>query len=394
VYIVGAFFVNSLLLISQLDSVPSPTGAQLATWIFSVLLELAIFSLYTIVNANKPRVDKWLAVETGVNLVRILILLALIGLYLAFTYTGPRESKINREISSSSQESAPLLNSNNQPNEDTTTVEDGHGHANGHANGTAQNYGTTPDASKSKNAEPETEPGWVRPAKTPSRSWWEYLKSYSVLFPYLWPSKDRRLQMMVLICVVVVALQRWINVLVPIQVGKITDELSIEEGGFRQVPWVSILMYIMYRLLQGNNGLLGAIRSALWIPVSQYSYREISVASFEHVHNLSLDFHLGKKTGEVLSAMNKGNSINTFLEQVTFNVVPMIVDLGVAIGYFLIAFDAYYALVITVITFWYIYLTIRMAAWRADIRRDMVNADREQDAVKYVQSFSGTRSWY
>jgi ABC-type transport system involved in Fe-S cluster assembly fused permease/ATPase subunit len=121
---------------------------------------------------------------------------------------------------------------------------------------------------------------------------------------------------------------------------------------------------------------------ACWIPVSQYSYRELSVAAFEHVHSLSLDFHLGKKTGEVLSALGKGSSINTFLEQVTFQVVPMLIDLAIAIGYFLIKFDAYYALVIAIVTFWYIYLTIRMAQWRAEIRREMVNADREEDAVK------------
>ncbi|KAH5991118.1 hypothetical protein HBI60_257480 [Parastagonospora nodorum] len=124
------------------------------------------------------------------------------------------------------------------------------------------------------------------------------------------------------------------------------------------------------------------MRSALWIPVSQYSYRELSVAAFEHVHSLSLDFHLGKKTGEILSALGKGSSINTFLEQVTFQVVPMLIDLAAAIGYFLYKFDAYYALLIAIITFWYIYLTVRMAQWRAEIRREMVNADREEDAVK------------
>lgn len=87
-------------------------------------------------------------------------------------------------------------------------------------------------------------------------------------------------------------------------------------------------------------GVLGAMRSALWIPVGQYSYQSLSTSSFEHVHSLSLDFHLGKKTGEVLSALSKGNAINNFLETVTFQVVPMLVDLAVAIGYFFIKFDA------------------------------------------------------
>jgi ABC-type transport system involved in Fe-S cluster assembly fused permease/ATPase subunit len=108
----------------------------------------------------------------------------------------------------------------------------------------------------------------------------------------------------------------------------------------------------------------------------------LSTASFEHVHSLSLDFHLGKRTGEVLSALSKGNAINNFLEQVTFSMLPMIFDLGVAIVYFGVAFDAYYALVVAIITFSYLYLTIRMARWRSDQRRQMTNLSREEDAVK------------
>lgn len=129
-------------------------------------------------------------------------------------------------------------------------------------------------------------------------------------------------------------------------------------------------------------GVLGAMRSALWIPVGQYSYQALSTSAFEHVHSLSLDFHLGKKTGEVLSALSKGNAINNFLEMVSFQVVPMLVDLAVAVGYFLIEFDAYFALIVAVVTFLYLYLTIRLAQWRADIRREMTNKSREEDAVK------------
>jgi ABC-type transport system involved in Fe-S cluster assembly fused permease/ATPase subunit len=79
--------------------------------------------------------------------------------------------------------------------------------------------------------------------------------------------------------------------------------------------------------------------------------------------------------------MSKGASINTFLEQVTFSVFPMLIDLGVAIVYFSERFDNYYSLTITIVTFWYLYLTIRLAQWRAEQRRRMVNADREEDAV-------------
>jgi hypothetical protein len=341
-------------------------------------MEAIMYVAYTTVIVRTHRMDHWDKSEIAVNSVRLVLLFVLANLFLLFN-TKPIKTLPD---SGEASEATSLLNSNGEANGSTN------GNAIGAANGTNKvtavstlngaPYGTISTPSK----EPDTdEPGWARPAKAPPRSWWEYIKGYSIFFPYLWPSKDRRLQVMVLLCIGIVALQRVINVLVVYQVGVITDDLSGDNGPTK-TPWGPICLYIVYRLLQGNNGLLGAARSTLWIPISQYSYRALSVASFEHVHSLSLDFHLGKKTGEVLSALGKGSSINTFLEQITFNVIPMIVDLAVAIAYFLTVFDAYYALVITVITFWYVYLTIRMAAWRADIRRDMVNADREEDAVK------------
>ncbi|OCK85014.1 heavy metal tolerance protein precursor [Lepidopterella palustris CBS 459.81] len=384
IYLVGAFFVYSLLVISLLDSKPAPNSSHLTTWICAVVLEVVLlaasFSLYTHTHRDpgvgKPperplrfKMTEWEITEVTLDLVRIILLLALIGFYAIFV--GQRRERKPTNAPGPSESTSLLSESR---------AENGQ---NGHANG---GYGSTMPVG-GRHAHTEGAPaGWSRPVGVPSRSWWEYIKGYHVFFPYLWPSKDRRLQIVVIVCFIIVVIQRVINLWVPYQVGVITNELSGEsgrdDGGKIRMPWGPICLYVFLRLMQGNNGLLGAVRATLWIPIGQYSYRELSVAAFEHVHSLSLDFHLGKKTGEVLSALGKGSSINTFLEQVTFQVVPMLVDLCVAIGYFLIAFDAYYALVVTVVTFWYIYLTIRMAQWRAEIRRQMVNADREEDAVK------------
>lgn len=380
IYLVGSFFVYGLFLISLLDSKPSPTAAHLSTWVVGLVLEAVLvacsLALYTHAhyqptagNPENPKLrfymTEWEAAEVAIDLLRIVLLLALVGFYVVFVIL--RQTRKTQEAGSSSETTSLLAN----------------GAENGHANGANGNgsYGSVhPVGGKHQHTE-GAPPAWSRPTGAPTRSWWEYIKGYGVFFPYLWPSKDRRLQVMVVICFVLVMAQRVINLLVPDQLGHIVDRLEHRVPGS---PWTAICLFIAFRFLQGTNGVLGAARSALWIPVSQYSYRELSVAAFEHVHSLSLDFHLGKKTGEVLSALGKGSSINTFLEQVTFSVVPMLLDLGAAIGYFLIKYDAYYALVIAIVTFWYIYLTIRMAQWRAEIRREMVNADREEDAVKYV----------
>jgi ABC-type transport system involved in Fe-S cluster assembly fused permease/ATPase subunit len=80
--------------------------------------------------------------------------------------------------------------------------------------------------------------------------------------------------------------------------------------------------------------------------------------------------------------LSKGDAVNTFLESVTFQMMPMLVDLIVAMAYTLWYFDSYYALVIAIVTFWYAYVTIHMASWRADARRQSQTASRAESAVK------------
>jgi uncharacterized membrane protein len=306
---------------------------------------------------------------------RILLVMTLVLLF-AFGSRGKnRNARKESYLAADATERTHLLNGHQRdPHMNGNT--NGNGNANG--NGNVNGYGSSP---KPEDPKP-VEAAWSRPTTVPSTSWWEYLSGYSLFLPYLWPSKSRRLQLTVVVCVVLVLLQRVVNVLVPYQIGEITNALSADDGAEFYIPWGGIMMYAFFRWLQGSQGLIGSLRSFLWIPISQYSYMELSTAAFEHVHSLSLDFHLGKKTGEVLSALSKGNAINTFLEQVTFQVVPMLIDLCVAVGYFLIVFDVYYALVVAIVTFIYLYVTIRMASWRAGIRREMVNASRQEDAVK------------
>ncbi|KAL4808930.1 hypothetical protein BDV18DRAFT_133521 [Aspergillus unguis] len=375
IYVVGSFFDYAIILVSLLDTDPSPTFAQFLPWLLAAPLEIAILSLSISIYSgphHEPAVGSptgghlrkgitmWEVAGVVCNSIRLLVLLILVMLYACSSIRSPSLAhKSARMNGDSPTETTGLLRSSSE-----------NGHAYGSTNGNHN------DQRKSKPADP-----WVRPTTQPSTSWWEYLSGYSLFFPYLWPSKARRLQLVVLVCFILVILQRVVNVLVPLQVKVIVNKLSKQDDEF-QVPWFDICLYILFRWLQGNQGLIGSLRSTLWIPVSQYSYMELSTAAFEHVHGLSLDFHLGKKTGEVLSALSKGSSINTFLEQVTFQVVPMLVDLVVAIVYFLIAFDAYYALVVTIVTFCYLYVTVRMAQWRAEIRRQMVNSSRQEDAVK------------
>lgn len=321
---------------------------------------------------------------------RVCMLIYLVGLYACLRgflskFRGPPKDTENQSVNN--EDGTPLLNGH------ATGHENGNGHAlaHGRANGSAISYRARRRTSEARRAngaakgprQKQTEFAFYRPEKLPHRSWWEYLRGYHVFFPYLWPAKEFRLQMLVLVCFVLVILQRAVNVMVPIRLGILVNALAeASRTGYSAMPWKELVIYLGLKLMQGPSAILGSLRSMLWIPVTQHSYISLQTAAFEHVHTLSLDFHLGKRTGELLSALNKGGSVNQFLEQTTFQVAPTLMDLFVAIGFFWFEFGALYALCATIITFSYLVLTIRMASTRADQRRDMVNADREEEAVK------------
>ncbi|KTW25696.1 hypothetical protein T552_03308 [Pneumocystis carinii B80] len=218
-------------------------------------------------------------------------------------------------------------------------------------------------------------------AKKLENTWWNYIKKFYLFFPYLWPKDILFLQIIIFICFILLIVSRYINILAPQQLGIVTDKL-ISDADKKKNIWISIFLFMFYRFLQGNMGLLGSIRSSLWIPINQHAYRTLSAKAFEHIHTLSLDFHLSKKTGEIITALDHGSSINTFFEMVIFQVLPVIIDIFVAIIYFFIKFDAYFTLNVIIMTISYIYVTIKITEWRTGYRRDMVNKHREEYSIK------------
>ncbi|KAI0392797.1 putative transport protein [Xylariaceae sp. FL0594] len=190
-------------------------------------------------------------------------------------------------------------------------------------------------------------------------------------------AQSRPLQLRAIICFGLLVAQCIINILAPHQLGVVVASL-----GSGTIPHKNILLYILYRGLQGQQGVIGSVRALLWIPISQSTYRRLSSATFAHVLRLSMDFHISKRVGEVMSALGKGGSLNTFLDGFAFQLFPMVADLWIAAVYFLVQFDAYYSFMVIAITWMYIYITIYMAVYRGRARREMALREREMEASK------------
>ena len=231
-------------------------------------------------------------------------------------------------------------------------------------------------------------------------------RKFRLLLPFVWPKRNPFLQFLVLICFVILVAGRGVNLLVPIYYKKIVNELTpssttsnncsksflgldltITVSDNQQVafPVELILLYVLLRFLQGGAvgtmGLLNNLRSFFWIKVQQYTSRTMQVDLFAHLHSLSLRWHLGRKTGEVLSVMDRGtSSITNLLNYIIFSILPTFADIGVAVVFFIIAFDAWFGLIVFVTMAFYLLATIGVTEWRTKYRRDMNERQNEMKA--------------
>ncbi|KFB46836.1 hypothetical protein ZHAS_00014839 [Anopheles sinensis] len=211
------------------------------------------------------------------------------------------------------------------------------------------------------------------------RNAWSKLRT---LLPFLWPKKDVVLQLRVIICFALLIGGRVINLYVPIYNKKIVDSLSVRPIDFR---WDWILMYVGFKFLQGGGtgsmGLLNNLRSFLWIRIQQYTTREIELELFRHLHSLSLRWHLNRKTGEVLRVMDRGtDSINNLLNYILFSITPTIVDILIAVVFFITAFNWWFGFIVFLTMTLYIVATIMVTEWRTKFQRRMNLADNQQKA--------------
>ncbi|XP_077071996.1 ATP-binding cassette sub-family B member 6 [Siphateles boraxobius] len=209
-------------------------------------------------------------------------------------------------------------------------------------------------------------------------AWRDFRRKVCLLVPFMWPRGSVRLQALVILCVGLLGLERVINVFVPIYSRNIVNQLSALES-WRPLA-ITVCVYVLLKFLQGGgvgtSGFVSNLRSFLWTRVQQYTSRVVQVRLFGHLHGLSLRWHLGRRTGDVLRSIDRGtSSVNNLLSYIVFSIVPTIADIVIAIIYFVTYFSAWFGLIVFVCMFLYLTLTILITEWRTKYRREMNTQD-------------------
>ncbi|MDX1710077.1 MAG: ABC transporter ATP-binding protein/permease, partial [Rhodovibrionaceae bacterium] len=216
----------------------------------------------------------------------------------------------------------------------------------------------------------------MRPTTLPSGEvrWSQHLKTLGALLPHLWPAGRPDLRTRVVIALVLLVAAKLASVFVPIILRNAVDALSVDATALA-LPLGLLLAYGLARV--GAQGFAEA-RDAVFARVAQNAMRRVALATFQHLHRLSLRFHLERQTGGLSRAIERGTrGIEFLLFFVLFNVVPTIVEMLLVAGILWGLFDWRFSTVTLLTIGGYVVFTFKVTEWRIAFRRRMNEADSE-----------------
>jgi ATP-binding cassette, subfamily B, heavy metal transporter len=205
-----------------------------------------------------------------------------------------------------------------------------------------------------------------------------YIKTFKLLLPFLWPKKRKDLKTRVSFAVIALILAKIASVSTPLVLGSAVNSLTELKSGINLFMLIPVALVIGYGVTKVIAFTFVEIRDALFSKVSQHSIRQISLTMFQHLHNLSLQFHLNRQTGGLAKYIDRGTKgIDFLLRYVLFNIVPTFFEVFLVSGILFYLYGPWYAVITLVTIGLYSYLTFVITEWRNVYRKRMNKADND-----------------
>jgi ATP-binding cassette subfamily B protein len=208
------------------------------------------------------------------------------------------------------------------------------------------------------------------------------------LWPYIWPADRRDLKGRVVFAMVLIFIAKLATIAVPFTFKWATDALvghaSAPVGPNNWLAWAMAAPVAMTLAYGGTRIVMGVLtqwRDGIFAKVAMHAVRRLAMLTFEHMHLLSLRFHLERKTGGLTRTLERGrNAIETIVRMVLLQLAPTIVELALIVWVLLFHFDWRYVIVIMVTVALYVGFTFYATEWRIGIRRKMNESDNDANA--------------
>ena len=202
-----------------------------------------------------------------------------------------------------------------------------------------------------------------------TRSNWQTVRA---LLPYLWPRHEWALRLRMVFAVVALVAAKIAIVVIPLIYARAVNDLSAKSGVL-VIPAALVVAYGLVRVMSSG---FGELRDGLFAAVQQRAARAVSRETFEHLHRLSMRFHLDRQTGGLSRVILRGaTGIQTVLRLATFQVLPTVLELVLTIGILWHLFGWHYAAVTLLTVATYMAFTLSFTAWRIKFRRQMNETD-------------------
>lgn len=217
--------------------------------------------------------------------------------------------------------------------------------------------------------------------KTVSADSGQTLRTIFNLWPYMWPSDRPDLKIRVLWALFYLVLSKLILISVPYFFKYATNALNIDYTppnwlpAVFAAPVIMVLSYNIARILQAG---LNQLRDALFAKVGQHAVRRLAYQTFVHMHELSLRFHLERRTGGLSRVIERGTKgIEAIVRFSILNTAPTILEFALTAVVLYISYGWRYMIVVALTVGLYTWFTITASNWRIAIRRQMNESDTE-----------------
>ena len=209
-----------------------------------------------------------------------------------------------------------------------------------------------------------------------------HLQTLRSLWRYIWPENQANVKIRVVLALGCLIIAKALSSGLPILYKDMINELNSESSRAS----LMVLLIVAYGAVRFSQSAFGELRDFIFAKVAQASKRAIALETFEHLHKLSLNYHLSRQTGGLSRVIERGTSAIQFvLSFMLFNIVPTFIELFFVTILLTYYFDWAYAAVTFFTVFTYCVFTLVCTEWRLKYRRSMNRSD-ERANTKAIDS--------
>ena len=206
--------------------------------------------------------------------------------------------------------------------------------------------------------------------------------------PYLWPQDNSAVKTRLIVSMVLLVLAKLVSAGTPFLYGYTVDSLVLPDASLFAIGAIGLIIaYGLVRVL--SNG-FQQLRDVVFAPVAQRALRSLALETFQHIHNLSMRYHITRRTGGLSRIIERGvKGVEFLLRYLVFSIGPLALELVLLSVFLLWKLDLWYVLVLFGTIAVYVWFTFKVTEYRVKLRREMNEQDTDaaQKAIDSLLNF-------